>query len=92
MSESLCQNGEVTVNSGTDHQLKLNIQTLLKHIIIILQMGEKARQALSPTIFANLSSSQELEERHIIHHINLFHSPRGRRRLTTKPRDDPSTR
>lgn len=46
MSESLCQNGEVTVNSGADHQLKLNTQTLLKHIIIILQMGEKALDVL----------------------------------------------
>lgn len=79
MSESLCQNGEVTVNSGAGHQLKLNTQTLLKHIIIILQMGEKARQALSPTIFMKSVKPhpKNWKRDHIIHHINLLPFPRG---------------
>lgn len=74
MSESLCQKGEVTMNSGADHQLELNTQTLLKHVMIIIHMGKKAHQVLSPTIFMKSVKPhpKNWKRDRIIHHINLL--------------------
>ena len=74
MSESLCQRGEVTVNSGADHQLELSTQTLLKHVITILQM----RAFTYHFHEVCQTTSQELEERpHYSSHKSASIPPGG---------------